>query len=262
MKTRLTLFVLIISTTTSLAQNSIHYYLTAENSNTADQELKAVVNDKEFTLISKDDNLCIEIEKTGDFNKNGFEDVLIEIINGCGGNCCANSYQIFSYNGQAFKKTKQVGYDWDGIEISESSVSFNFIIQTVNEGFGNTNMCDDKIETYRLNDYNLELINVIAEQKLSAITELRSSDFEGKEDEVLFMSFDLDGDGKNDKISCSYWARWGRMGNWNIRFGNGELFEGKSTPKRIGVLNSKTNNAHDIVIGCEEVLKWNGLKYK
>jgi len=261
MRTKLTLIALIVSITTIIAQNPIHYYLTNEGSSDG-QELKALVNDKVFTLISKDDNLCIGIEKIADFNKNCYEDILIEIINGCGGNCCGNSYQIFSYNGQVFKKTKQVGYDWDGIEISESSIGFNFIIQTVNDGVGNTDMCNDKIETYRLKDYTLELINVIKQRKLNAITELKSSDFEGKEDEVLFLSFDLDGDGKIDEIICSYWARWGRILNWSIKFGNGKLFEGKSSPKRIGILNSKTNNVHDIVIECEKVLKWNGLKYE
>ena len=91
--------------------------------------MKAVINEKVFTLVGIGDGLCIGIEKTGDFNKNGYDDVLVEIINGCGGNCCGNSYQIFSFDGQVFRKTQKVGYDWDGIEISESSLEFNFIVQ-------------------------------------------------------------------------------------------------------------------------------------
>lgn len=261
MKTMLTIVLLIISITTSIAQNPIQYYLTNEDSYN-DQELKAVINDEIFTLISKDDNLCIRIEKTGDFNKNGNEDILIEIINGCGGNCCGNSYQIFSYNGQTFTETQQVGYDWDGIEISESPTGFNFIVQTVNEGVGNTDICNNKIETYRLKGYTLELIDVTMEQKLDAVTDLKANDFEGKDDEVLFLTFDLDGDGKVDKINCSYWERWGRIKNWNIKFGNGNLFEGNSTPKRIGILNSKTNNVYDLVIDCDDILTWDGLKYE
>jgi len=261
MKIRLTIFALIISFTTSIAQNPIHYYLTNEGSYDQ-QELKAVVNDKVFTLISKDDQLCIGIEKKGDFNKNGYEDILVKIINGCGGNCCGNSYQIFSYNGQEFKETEQVGYDWNGIEISESSVGFNFIIQTVNEGVGNTDMCNDKVETYQLKDYDLELINVVKEQKLNSITELKASDFEGRENEVLFLNYDLDGDGKIDKLTCSYWERWGRITNWKIEFGNGKSFKGESSPKRIGIMNTKTNDVNDLVLECDEILKWNGLKYE
>jgi hypothetical protein len=261
MKTTLIIFAFIISISESSAQNPIHYYLTNENSYDY-QELKAIVNDVVFTLISKEYKLCISIEKIADFNKNGYEDILVEIINGCGGNCCGNSYQIFSYNGQVFKETEQVGYDWDGIEISESSVGFNFIIQTAPEGAANTDMCNDKIETYRLKDYTLELINIIKDQKLNAISELKADDFEGKEDEILFLTFDIDGDGKVDKIECSYWERWGRISSWNIKFGNGKSFEGNSSPKRIGILNSKTNNVYDLVLECDEILKWNGLKYE
>lgn len=261
MKTRLTLFALIASIATSIAQNPIHYYLTNEDS-FEDRELKAVVNEKVFTLIGKEDNLCIGIEKIGDFNKNGYDDVLVEIINGCGGNCCGNSYQIFSFNGQVFKETVQVGYDWDGIEISESSVEFNFIVQTVNEGVGNTEMCNDKVETFRLENYNLELVNVVEKQKLNAITELKANDFKGRENEVLFLTFDLDGDGKMDKLTCSYWERWGRITNWEIEFGNGKSYEGASSPKRIGIMNTKTNNVNDLVLECDEILKWDGWKYE
>jgi hypothetical protein len=261
MRTILAILIFIFSSTISKAQDKIHYYLTNEDSYD-NQELKAVVNNKVFTLISAKENLCIRIEKIGDFNKNGFEDILIEIVNGCGGNCCGNSYEIFSYNTQLFKKTEQVGYDWDGVEISESSVGYNFIVQTVNEGAGNSEMCNDKIETYRLKDYALELINLVTEQKLNAITELKASDFKGKENEVLFLTYDLDGDSKIDKLTCSYWERWGRITNWKINFGNGNSYEGTSSPKRIGIKNTKTNNVNDLVLECDDILKWNGAEYE
>ena len=260
MKSILKIFIVIASITTSVAQKPIHYYITNERFQ-EEQELKAVVDEKEFTLIGKDP-ICPKIIKTDDFNKNGFTDVLIEIINGCGGNCCANSFQIFSFNGEVFKKTARVGYDWDGIEISESSVEFNFIVQTAYEGYGNTDMCNDKIETFRLKNYDFELVNVVEDKKLNAITELKSSAFAGREGDILFLNFDLDGDEKIDKITCSYWPRWGRMINWKIEFGNGKSFEGTSLPKRIGIMNTKTNNVHDLVLECDEILKWNGSKYE
>ncbi|KFC58305.1 hypothetical protein FEM08_29090 [Flavobacterium gilvum] len=245
----------------SNAQNKIQYYLTNKNSY-ENQELKAIINKKTFTLINKKVGLCFEIMKIKDFDKDGFEDVLLEIINGCGGNCCGNSYQIFSYNGTSFKKSKTVGYDWDGIDILPSPEGFKFIIQTVNEGAGNTEMCNDKIETYQFKNYDFELINVVTDKKLDAITEIKASDFEGKEDKELFLFYDLDGDGKKDKFTCKYWARWGRISEWKINFGNGNWYEGTSSPKRIGIINSKTNNVNDLVLDCDEILKWEGKKYK
>ena len=261
MKIRFILFALILSVTTSIAQNPIHYYLTNEDSY-ADQELKAVLNNQTFTLISKDENICTRIVKIGDFNKNGYNDILIEIIHGCGGNCCGNSYKIFSFDGQIFKETKTVGYDWDGIEISESSGEFNFIVQTVNEGVGNTEMCNNKTETFRLKGYDLELIHIVKEQKITSMIEVKASDFKDREDEILFLTYDLDGDGKQDTLACSYWERWGRITNWSITFGNGTFYKGTSSPKRIGIMNTKTNNTNDLILECDEILKWNGQKYE
>ena len=238
----------------------VHYFFTSDNT-FEDRELKAVIGIDVFSLITMEDKLCARIVRVSDFNKNGFEDVLIEVINGCGGNCCANSYAIFSYDGQKFLKTEAVGYDWNGIEISESSLEFNFIVETVNEGLGNTSMCSNKVETFRLNGFNFEPIQTISEEKVKAITEIKAEDFLNREEEELFLSYDLDGDGKQDKITCKYWSRWGKIGLWEIHFGSGIVYKGESSPKRIGVLSTKTRGISDLVLECEEIIKWNGKSY-
>ena len=261
MKILSTIIILIFSITLMGAQNIIAYNHTYDDV-FENQELKADISGQVHVLIGKEDKLCFKIEKIADFNKNGFEDVLVRIINGCGGNCCADSYQIFSYNGQFFKESEIVGYDWDGIEIIKSTAGYQFIVETVYEGFGNSAMCHNKVETFRLKDHDFELLNVVEDQKLSALLELKASDFEGKEDEVLLLKFDLNGDGKMDTLSCRYWPRWGRMFEWKINFGNGKAFEGSTTPKRIGIMATKTNNVHDLVLECDEILKWNGREYE
>lgn len=261
MKIRLTILALLLSITTLIAQTPVCYFITNQDTYD-DQELKAVVNGKVYTLVNKDERLCVRVQKTADFNNNGYVDVLVEILHGCGGTCCANSYQIFSYNGQEFLGTDQVGYDWNGAEITETHSGFNFTVETKNEGYGNTEMCSNKVETFRYKDYSLELIEIIKDKKLSAIAEIESASFKGKEDEVLILNYDLDGDGKPDKIICTYWPRWGRIRTFRIEFGNGKQFKGDYTPKRIGVLKSKTNNVHDLVLECDGVMKWDGYKYK
>lgn len=260
MKAKITLLTLLISLT-CIAQNHIRYFMEGKTS-LFHSELKAVVNNKTFTLIKQDENNCIDIVKIGDFNKNGYDDVLVEFINGCGGNCCANSYQFFSYDGHKFRKTKEVGYDWDGIEISQSKNGYSFTIEDVHEGAGNTEICNNKTEVYRLKNYDLELVNVIKEEKIPAIIELKSSDFEGRENETLTLSYDLDGDGKLDQIVGSYWERWGSIYNWEIRFGNGQTYVGQTSPKRIGITNTKRNNVNNLVLDCNEVIKWNGWEYE
>ena len=247
--------------TDCLAQSNINYFLT--NTETYEnQELRAVIGKKEFTLVNKDEQLCMRIEKIADFNKNGSKDVLIEIVGGCGGNCCANSYQIFSYNGKNFKKSQDIGYDWNGVEVSKSGNEFNFIIETINDGVDNTEMCGNKTETYIFKGYDFKLINVVKEKKLKAITEITSNDFKNREEEELFLFFDLDGDGEKDRITSSYWTRWGKLSNWRIDFVNGKNYKATTSPKRIGIMNTKTKGVHDIVIDCETILKWNGSKYE
>lgn len=260
MKIKLTLLALILSLT-CIAQQPIQYLL-SEKEFLFNQELKAVVHDKTFTLISKDNNQCIDIIKTGDFNKNGYQDALITVVFGCGGNCCGNGYQIFSFDGNKFRKTKIVGYDWNGIEISESEEDFSFIVETINEGYGNTEMCNNRTETYRFNGYQLDLIDTIEEHQLKAINELKSSDFEGRENQTLSLNYDLDRDGIDDLIIASYWERQGRVYSWEIIFGNGKTYIGSLSPKRIGIMDTKTNNVNDLVLECDIILKWNGEEYE
>ena len=83
-------------------------------------------------------------------------------------------------------------------------------------------MCEDKIETYRLRGYKLDLINAIQQQKLEAIAEITSADFIDREDETLLFNYDFDNDGIMDKLTYTYWLRWGRIGIWEIHFSSGK----------------------------------------
>lgn len=259
-------FCFVIVLALSLCSNTsteIQYEIT-DNGASEDQELIAWVNDKPVTLVSKDKNRCMKIVECTDFNNDGYRDLLLEIRIGCGGNCCANKYQIFTFDGGQFIASEIMGYDWDGIEVEETSDGFTFKIQTVNEGFGNHSLCQDKEETFLLKAHSLQLIQIIEDKELPAISAIYASEFEGKEDQTLQLRFDLDGDGLEDLITSSYWFRWGRISQWSIQFGNGQTYkyEGEATPKRIGVLDSKTNGVHDLVLECDKVLRWNGLGYE
>ena len=247
------------------AQNSIEYSLT-QNSDYHD-EIKAVINNKEYTLIPFEEALCLRIVRGDDFNNDQYEDVLVKHITACGGNCCANSYQMFSFDGNKFHKSDLIGYDWNGIEVVETELGFSFVIDDVHEGAGNTSMCNDRVLVYKLIEHKFELINEIIDQQVPAIVQLTSEDFEktyyddlGNVNNRISLTFDIDNDYKIDTISASYWWRWGRLSWWKINFGNGSTYycEEYSSPKRIGIMKSTTNDVHDIVIECDEILKWNG----
>ena len=66
-----------------------------------------------------------------------------------------------------------------------------------------------------------------------------------------------------DKITCTFWDRWGTILISEIEFSSGIIMEGNSTGcKRVGVLETKTNNFHDLVCGDDHILRWNGKEYK
>lgn len=241
------------------AQTQIKYSVSKNNNSSYFSSLDAYVNGEKHKLVKFNDELCLTIEKIADFNQDGFDDVLVEIINGCGGNCCGNSYRIYSFDGDNFRETKTVGWDWDGVEIKMNGTEYNFIIDNFSEGIDNVELCNDVTEIYRLNNYSLELIEIHEPQEINAIKEIKASDFKKKdENEKLTIKYDLDEDGKKDKIICSYWDRWGSL-FIKIHFNNGLILE--LSGKRIGILETKTNGVHDIVIGCDRIMKWNGFEY-
>ena len=70
----------------------------------------------------------------------------------------------------------------------------------------------------------------------------------------------MNDDGLKDEISGSYWERWGSM-NWSIKFAKGKYVPNDGARKRVGVLSSKTNGVHDIVLDLDHVMVWDGEKY-
>lgn len=86
----------------------IHYFST-DNNSFLRADLYAKVNGRVYTLIDSSEQLCISLEHTADYNKDGKKDVLIGYIHGCGGNCCTNSYSIFYLKEGRFVQTKLVG---------------------------------------------------------------------------------------------------------------------------------------------------------
>ncbi|MBA6315687.1 SH3 domain-containing protein [Cellulophaga baltica] len=243
--------------------NKIKY--TVNNSEDLHKELIVTVNGKETVLISFGDESCFDLIEIQDYNNDGYEEVLLE-SNACGGNCCGNSLFTFSFNGNEFERSAYIGYYFGEMNLNyDQHTNRQFVVETNAIGAGNTTLCEDLEETYVFDHNDFKLIESKGDHKLTTLIELKSSDFLSQEAETdyLTIAYDLDGNGVMDQISGSYWERWGILNDCTIVLNNEALeIEAIGSPKRIGVLASKTNNVNDIVIECDTVLIWNGINYE
>jgi hypothetical protein len=260
MKTIIIILTLLIQVAILNSQTPVKYEF-RNKSEDGQNELRAIVNNKKYSLIRKSDALCIKKEKIADFDNDGYEDVLISIDQGCGAaSCCGAEYQLFSFNGLEFVKSPVVGNDWNGIKISKAANKYLFEIDDTREGAGNYEFCNNSVETYTVENHNLKLVKVVKEVYVPSIKEVKSSEFENSDNQQLSLKYDLDSDNKIDNIVFEDFERWGRM-YWRIEFGNGKVYEDNETWKRVGILKSKTKGFNDLVVDCDKVLKWNGKKY-
>lgn len=101
----------------------------------------------------------------------------------------------------------------------------------------------------------------VRNQPLRAFVELTATQsVTGEVHDELFLSVDLNEDGKMDTISASYWMRWGLLG-WDVKFAGLDKPALNGTGKRIGVLSSKTMGVHDLVNDLNQIYRWDGDHY-
>lgn len=237
---------------------SISYFNTEDGSYMY-KDVYARFRDSVYILVDSTKENCVRIEKVADFNKDGYKDVLIEFINGCGGNCCGNSYMIYFYNGQTFEHSDLVGNDWDGIEVDSSNNTYTFEIEESTEGM-NTDLRLPHTNTFQLKQNKLVCIKTVAPLFIEAEVEIRSADLK-EADSLSYLLVDLNGNEKADTISCRPWERWGRM-FWEIHFDDGTTFTEGQPAKRIGVLSSVHNGYSDIILDFDQKLIWEEGSYK
>ena len=96
---------------------------------------------------------------------------------------------------------------------------------------------------------------------LVALQEVVPSDFhDGKEENTICLYFDLDENGRDDVIECTYWARWNSV-NYCVYVNGGKEPVLDGADSRIGIDSNKTNGFHNLISGKDAVCKWNGVKY-
>lgn len=221
--------------------------------------LRAKANGNTYTLIDKSKEMCLAVTDQRDWDGNGLIDALVERITACGGNCCPNSYFFVSArdNGR-FEVSDDLADSWREPVIEKWKRVWSVVIVSTNEGV-NTDRPKEVTRRFVLRDGKGVKVDQSLRKDMESILEMSSEIFKEPTGEHS-IKYDLDGDGKNDVISGTFWERWGRI-FWAVRFANGKEFKTDTACKRIGVLKTKTNGVHDLVCDQDTVYRWTGDEY-
>lgn len=202
-----------------------------------------------------------------DINKDGISEILV--TRHSGGNCCPPVLSMYFLNSNRrvnFYKFEQwdAWGGWDDAKFIHAGQETRVSMEHVPAGVGYAKL-EKYRTTYTYDGQNVEFLNKIAAKKITAIKEIYSSDFENlKQTDFQSIVYDLNRDGKNEIIECSYWERWGVLRSCQIRDNQGIeiLLEDISSfhPKRIGILDENFNGWHVLVADFDQKLIYDRAK--
>ena len=240
-----------------------------QNSTAQKQEL-IVISEEKVKLIKAFTRPETVTAKTLDIDGDGIEEILL--TENPYGNCCAPRLSLLFLDED--KKFQHFSFDewstwngWDAVNFSQNPNSS--ILTHINKNAGmNTDLDWTKVSY----DYDGSRISLMPMEKLPEIpaqVELRASMFE-KEAlgfDKIDIQVDLNGDGVREKITCRYWERWGSLAQCEVIFSNSGSHPNidiGSAGKRLGVVKSKKNGWHELVMDHSTGLYYdkNSRQYK
>jgi len=229
-----------------------------------DDERNMIINvfdgDKMIISDMDQDNIRVSADVI-DINKDGISEILV--TRHSGGNCCFPELSLYFLNHDrsvSFYKFEQwdAWGGWDDAKFSHAGQETTISMENAPAGVGYTKLEKYKT-TYTYDGQNVEFLNKIAVKKITAINEIQSSDFKNlKQTDFRSIFYDLNRDGKNEIIQCSYWERWGSLSSCQIKNSQGVqiLLEDSTSfhPKRIGILDEQFNGWHVLVSDLDKKL--------
>lgn len=146
---------------------------------------------------------------------------------------------------------------WPSIEIVNQSDKSLIRVNNHSYGVGNTERHETQTDLL-LEDGQLKVVaSATNHARLFAKIELTS--FEARDQGPMTVEYDIDNDGKVDRMKCSYWERWGDLVcSFELtRLGIGKL---DTSCNRIGILPSVTDGVHDIVCNNHNLYSWSATE--
>lgn len=192
-----------------------------------------------------------------DLNGDGTVDAIISVHGG--GNCCPPEYYFVADMGGGQFAVTQVPevYAWHDpvAEEAEGRAIVRFI--SVNEGM-NT---DDYLETthiFRFEGAEPVVVSKSAKEEIPALAEIRSREVGEDYNRRISFAYDLNGDGREDEISCGFWGRWGRLTDCHASLqDDAESVAINVACKRLGVVSQRSDGMHHLVCDADSLIAFN-----
>ena len=150
------------------------------------------------------------IEQSADLDGDGRSEAVVRLTHG--GNCCPSDISIISYRGAGFftylDDTPITG-GWGGVELVEEAGRPILRVHDSHAGFQNLETARGQRD-YAMINGRIEHIASRTEFGFSSqIVGLNLADVRSAQGQKKDLRYDIDQDGQEDLISCSYWERWG-----------------------------------------------------
>ena len=192
-----------------------------------------------------------------DLDNDGYADVIYRTH--AGGNAVPAFTHVASYRGDGrFSVNALDDYNWDEPSIVRDGNEWRIRTQTVAAGVGSSTLHDEVME-FKLQDGVPVQVSSATRSVLFSQHSFSSSDVERGRDNHSW-GFDFTGDGRNERLTCRYWERWGLLIDCAVEnFARGAR---QTIPlvdaacKEIGVLDRRVSGFPQLVCDFDEVYQF------
>lgn len=237
-------------------------FLTVETADGGRAEVLLAAIDSRQHRVQTFDYMYGDVTIESDLNGDGTIDAIVSVHGG--GNCCpAEFYFVADMKDGKFSVTEiPEVYAWQDpvFETHNGAPLVKFV--SVNEGM-NTDDFRETTHLFRFEGATPVIASRSVTSEIVALVDMRTNAFTEDGPPRLSLLKDVNGDGRDDEISCAFWERWGRFMDCEVSTGDdASPIEIIGNCKRLGVLASKTGSMSDLVCDADDVVKFDAASGK
>lgn len=213
-------------------------------------------------VIREEDEICFEVLDSRDLDGDQYAEILLRDITACRGSHGLDRFFIVGKGADGkYHRSQPKGWAFREPAFEMWQGKTTLLIENL-EGVTSSKALAHPTERYLYEDGELRLVETLELEARSAVTELLATTYDTLAPaDSLRMSYDLDGDGRQDRIVGGLWPQWHCV-RWSVYFGNGKSMLDGTPFKRLGVLASVTEGYHDLVVDHDRRLVWKGKRYE